>query len=64
MARRPDKRASNVTLTAEQVEYYRRRFNAKTYTTVDCLPMAPRQAAELEVKLGLRKKQKEEPKED
>jgi hypothetical protein len=53
---RKDRRASNVVLTPEQVEYYRQRFNAKGYTTADCIPMRPRQAAEIEVKYGMRKK--------
>jgi hypothetical protein len=56
MGKKVDKRASNVQLTPEQIEYYRSRFNAKTYTTCDCIPMSPRQAAEIEVKYGMRKK--------
>jgi len=54
--KRKDKRASNVILTPEQIEYYKRRFLSKTYTTCDCIPMASRQAAAVEVKYGMRKK--------
>lgn len=55
--KRKDKRASNVQLSPQEVEYYRKRFLAKpAYIPPDCMPMSPREAAKMEDKLGVRKK--------
>lgn len=46
----------NTKLTPEQVAYHLARFNAKTYTTRDAVPMSPRAIMEVERQENRQKK--------